>query len=98
MAKDKLEGRPAPSRGGAIKAWLVAILALGGCGALGWYYWKLMEVYAAQGDAMVETKAAADLCSGQLDPALARATTCETTLEQETARMDELTRAQKKME
>jgi chemotaxis protein MotB len=98
MARDKLEGRPAPSRGGAIKAWLVAILALGGCGALGWYYWKLMEVYAAQGDAMVEVQAAADLCGGQLDPALSRATTCETTLQQETTRLDDLTRAQKKME
>jgi chemotaxis protein MotB len=33
--------RPAPKGSSAVKAWLLAILALGGCGALGYFYWQL---------------------------------------------------------
>src|SRR5512147_625190 len=96
-AKDR-EARPAPRRGSAVKAWFVALLALGGCGTLGWYYVQLMHVYAAQGDALLEANSAAEVCTGQLDPALARADECETTRAGDTKRMDELMAAQKRME
>jgi chemotaxis protein MotB len=97
-AKDRQEGRAAPRRSSAVKAWLVAIVALGGCGALGWHTWQLMHAYAAQGEALIEAQAAADLCDGQLTPARTRASACEAARTEESARSDELVRAQKRME
>ncbi|HTM23245.1 MAG TPA: flagellar motor protein MotB [Kofleriaceae bacterium] len=40
--------RPAPRGSSAVKAWLLAILALGGCGALAYFYWQLHQAHSEQ--------------------------------------------------
>jgi chemotaxis protein MotB len=89
---------PPPRSGGSFKAWFLALLGIGGCGALGYYYWELRTQHLAQRDEMLAVQDAADQCETKLTPALARSQECEGSLAEEGKRLDELGLAQKKME
>jgi len=89
---------PPPRSGGSFKAWFLALVGLGGCGALGWYYWELRTQHLAQGDELEAAQQATNSCVAERDPALARAESCEVARAEEAKRMDELTKAQQKME
>src|SRR6187200_2005681 len=95
-AKDR-DHYPPPRSGGSFKAWFLALLGIGGCGALGYYYWELRTQHLAQRDEMEAAKSAADACETKLAPALARTEECEGSLASEGKRLDDLGKAQKKM-
>ena len=96
-AKDR-EHYPPPRSGGSFKAWFLALVGMGGCGALGYYYWELRTQHLEQRDAMSTVQETADTCKGELEPALARAQSCEEARAEEGKRLDDLGKAQKKME
>jgi len=96
-AKDR-DHYPPPRSGGSFKAWFLALVGMGGCGALGYYYWELRTQHLEQRDALAGVQQTADKCQGELEPALARAQTCESAREEEGKRLDDLGKAQEKME
>jgi chemotaxis protein MotB len=99
MGSDKEHDHYQPPRsGGSFKAWFLAICGIGGCGALGWYYWELRTKHLALGDALTAAKDTSAECSEALAPALARADTCEIARAEEGKRIDELGKAQEKMQ
>jgi len=57
---DKQLTRKGSGTGSLVKAWLLAIIALGGCGALGFYYWKLHDAHKQQTGELAEARKLAD--------------------------------------
>jgi chemotaxis protein MotB len=98
MGSKERDHYPPPSSGGSFKAWFLALLGIGGCGALGYYYWELRTQHLEQRDAMATVQTTADECASKLEPALASVQTCEAAREEEGKRLDDLGQAQKKME
>ena len=71
---------------------------MGGCGALGYYYWELRTQHLEHRDAMATVQATADTCQAALEPALTSLKVCEDARAEEGKRIDDLGTAQKKME
>lgn len=90
-------GRPPRRSGGgssAFKAWLLAIIAIGGCGALGYYYWQLREKHIEQKGQFEQAAERAE----KYDQAQSRADKAETELTRVKADLDTRNAALTKME
>jgi chemotaxis protein MotB len=66
-----------PPRRSSPMAVFVALLAVAGCGALGWYYWQLLEAHEAQDEALARAQTDVNACAGELEPLRASAGACE---------------------
>jgi chemotaxis protein MotB len=66
-----------PPRRSSPMAVFVALLAVAGCGALGWYYWELRQAHEAQDEALARAQTDVNACAGELEPLRASAGACE---------------------
>jgi chemotaxis protein MotB len=98
MAESKQVREEPPPRGGSFGAWFLALLAMAGCGALGWYYWQLRRAHDTHDGALSEARASAESCIGELEPVRTSAKACEDARAEDRERIDELARSQAEVE
>lgn len=81
---------PPPPKSSAGTAWFLALLGFAGCAAGGWYYWQLFEEHEVQAATLTGAHETANACTKKLEPALARAESCESERAAEGKQLEEL--------